>query len=134
MIALLLSHDIDLLAHVLVLALKLVELYETLVQSVLEHLALVLAVSDLSGGRQLVEVLLLSLELLAGLLVLILKDHEALLLVLEVLGEVISLTLQSLGLALKARAKLHSIPNKKGQIGNAFKFGNVDFTHLEFSE
>ena len=77
LVPLLFSHDVDLLAKILVLRLKLVVLDEVLVKSVLELLAVGVELLDLGSGRQLLKLGLLLLKLLISLFELILENHKA---------------------------------------------------------
>lgn len=92
----LLSHYINLVSQSLVLSLKSVVFDETLIELVLHGLDLVSISSDLSGGwSNNFEVIFLLDKLLLGLSELIFEDHEALLLMLEFLGETVSFSLES---------------------------------------
>lgn len=95
----LLSHDINLVSQGFVLSLKSVIFNETFVELVLHGLDLVSISSNLSGGwSDDFEVILLLVKLLLCLSELIFKDHEALFLMLEFLGETVGFSLKSEGL------------------------------------
>ena len=72
LVPLLFPHDVNLLAKILVLRLKLVVLDEVLVKSVLKLLAVGVELLDLGSGRQLLKLGLLLLKLLISLFELIL--------------------------------------------------------------
>lgn len=77
LIALLLTHHIDLLSQLAVLSLYLIVADQSLVEIVLQQLYFVLVLAhDGSRGPHLLDFLLFVLELLNKLLVLILQDHQ----------------------------------------------------------
>lgn len=101
LVLLLLAHHIDLVSQALVLRLQLVQILVVLIELVLKHLNLGGVLLDLGCRWSLpLEMLLFLVQLGQCLLVGVLQDHESLLFVLELGGEVVGLSLQASDLTL----------------------------------